>query len=333
MTRTLAGLAVVFAWLALDAGDVRAQFGYAGTRGGVGFTFGGKNLRVTGVVGGWSGYAVPGYGYPVVPGYAVPGYSWGAPYWVAAPGWWQAPVIVAPPPPTVFVLQQPVVVRQPVVVPLEAFDPPPREDPRAAARVDAKVRAGELMAIRPKANAVRPAAAVEPVPPPVPRRPEPVVPNEPKARAAFEVARAREAFEVGEYGRAAERLADAIAADPAAPLPYFLLAQARTARGEYAEAVAAVRDGMRRAPDWPASGFNLKAVYGPTAAAFDRHLAELREAADADPDDPAVGFLLGYHQWFLGDKIEAVKRFRKATRQARDNGIIERFLVEADGKS
>lgn len=311
MTRTLAGLAVALAWLVTDAEPARAQFGY---RPGVAFSLGGKHVRVTGVVGGWSGAAAPGY-------------AWGAPYWAAGPTWWQAPVVVAPP--TIVVVPQPVIVRQPVVVPLEAFDPPPREDPQAAARVEAKVRAGELVAIRPQANPVRPAAAAEPA---KPRPAEPVVPNEPKARAAFEVARAREAFAEGWYGRAAERLADAVAADPAAPLPYFLLAQARTARGEYAEAVAAIRDGMRRAPDWPASGFNLKEVYGP-GAAFDRHLADLREAADADPDDPAVGFLLGYHLWFLGEKAEAVKRFRKATKQARDNGIIERFLIEADGKS
>lgn len=310
MTRTLAGLAVALGWLAADVGTARAQFGY---HPGVAFSVGGKHFRVTGVVGGWSGVVAPGY------------YSWGTPYWYAGPGWWQAPVVVFPPP-TVVVLQQPVVVRQPVVVPLEAFDPA-RSDPAAAARVDAKVKAGELLAIHPQAKPAEPAkpAAVRP--------PEPVVPNEPKARVAFEVGRAREAFAAGQYGRAAERLADAIVADPAAPLPYFLLAQARTARGEYAEAVAAIRDGMRRAPDWPASGFNPKEFYGPAAAQFDRHLADLREATYAAPDDPAVGFLLGYHLWFLGEKGEAVKLFRRASRQARDNGIIERFLIEADGKS
>ena len=320
MKRTLAGLVVGLTWLALDAGTARAQFGFApvgytGYRTGVGFSVGGKHLHVTGFVGGWSGVVAPAWG-PA---------CWAAPYWAGGPGWWQAPVVVVPP--TV------VVVQRPAVVPLAAFDPPVREepDPFAAARVDAKVRRGELVAIRPQGNAAKPADVAKPVvvPPPAPVE----VPAEPKARAAFEVARAREAFAAGQYGRAAERLADATAADPAAPLPYFLLAQARTARGEYAEAVAAIRDGMRRAPDWPAAGFNLKEFYGPTVAKFDGHLADLREAAALDPDDPAVGFLLGYHLWFLGEKAEAVKLFLKATKQVRDNGVIERFLVEADGKS
>jgi predicted Zn-dependent protease len=158
------------------------------------------------------------------------------------------------------------------------------------------------------------------------------VPADPKARAAFEVARARAAFAEGQYGRAAERLADAIAADPAAALPYFLLAQARTARGEYAEAVAAIRDGMKHAPDWPTFGFNLKELYGAAAVKFDAHLGDLRAAAAADPDDPAVGFLLGYHLWFLGEKAEAVKMFRKVSRQVLGNEVIERFLAVAGEK-
>jgi predicted Zn-dependent protease len=163
--------------------------------------------------------------------------------------------------------------------------------------------------------------------------PEPTeVPKEPKPRAAFEVTQAKAAFAAGEYGRAAERLADAIAASPEEPLAYFLLAQARTARGEYAAAVAAIRDGMRRAPDWPATTFRLKELYGPNAAAFDEHLAELKQAAAAAPTDPTLGFLLGYHLWFLGEKAEAVRLFKRSSRQVKDRGLIEHYLAEAEGK-
>ena len=78
--------------------------------------------------------------------------------------------------------------------------------------------------------------------------------------------------------------------------------------------------------------FNLKELYGPNAAAFGEHLGELRQAAAADPADPTAGFLLGYHLWFLGETAEAVRLFKRAARQANDNGVIERFLVEAEGK-
>ena len=117
------------------------------------------------------------------------------------------------------------------------------------------------------------------------------------------------------------------AADPASPRLHFLLAQARTARGDYAGAVAAIRDGMRRAPDWPAQKFDPRALYGPDAARFDAHLAELQRACALDPADPTVGFLLGYHLWFLGEKAEAVKLFRRAAKQVKDGVVIERFLV------
>ena len=46
----------------------------------------------------------------------------------------------------------------------------------------------------------------------------------------------------------------------------------------------------------------------------------------------ALGFLLGYHLWFLGEKAEAVKLFKRASRQVKDRTLIERFLAEAEGK-
>jgi tetratricopeptide (TPR) repeat protein len=157
-------------------------------------------------------------------------------------------------------------------------------------------------------------------------------PADPKARAVFEVAAARAAFAAGEYGRAAERLTAAVRADPASPLPYFLLAQARTARGEYAEAVDALRDGLRLAPDWPASGFRPRELYGPAAARFDAHMADLRAALAAQPDDPTLQFLAGFHLWFLGERGEAAKLFRKAAGKVKDPGPADRFLTEFEGK-
>jgi Tfp pilus assembly protein PilF len=310
-----------------------AGYGGWGPRGGVGFAFSGRRFVVSGFVGGGSGVIAPGWGPALGP-------------W----GYFGGPVNV--------------VGTQPVVVVGHAtpapqfgrgfgggfgrFDrptewepepvPPPAHDPLAAARVDEAVRRGDLLVIRPNGGGV-PALPRPADPPPGFARqpggfaPDPAtVPKDPRQRAVFEVNRAREAFPVGEYGRAAERLADAIAASPDDPLAYFLLAQARTARGDYAGAVAAIRDGMRRAPDWPAATFNLKELYGPNAAAFDEHLAGLRKAAAADPNDPTLSFLLGYHLWFLGERAEAVKLFRRAANRVKDNEIIERFLLEAEGK-
>src|SRR5439155_1627524 len=86
-----------------------------------------------------------------------------------------------------------------------------------------------------------------------PAKPEP---GKPEADPAAEAVRqAREAFAAELYGRAVERLDAAIAARPADPLSYFLRAQAQFAAGQYADAVAGIREGMKRSPDWPAGGF------------------------------------------------------------------------------
>lgn len=158
------------------------------------------------------------------------------------------------------------------------------------------------------------------------------VPKDPKTLAVFNVRVAREAFATEQYGRAAERLQDAAAATPDDPVPYFLLAQARTATGDYAGAVAAIRDGLKRDPDWPATTFRLREIYGLFPNRFDGHLAELRDALAANPDDPTLTFLLGYQLWFLGNKEDAAKLFRRAAERAKNPGIAERFLLEFDGK-
>jgi Flp pilus assembly protein TadD len=317
MRRTLAVLGGLM--LLGDGGSARGQvvFGPTG-HGGVGFAFGGQRFAVRGFIGGGPVWGPPAF---------VPWGYHGGPVSVVAPvGYWVAPPVVVAPPPVVVAVP-----RYGLFGPDDrprpgTFDPVP--DPLARRRVADAVNRGDLLVVRPGGQAPEPQPGFAPPG----FAPEPAeVPKDPKQRAAFEVTQAKAAFAAGEYGRAAERLADAIAASPEEPLAYFLLAQARTARGEYGAAVAAIRDGMRRAPDWPATTFRLKELYGPNAA-FDEHLKELKQAAAANPADPTLGFLLGYHLWFLGEKAEAVKLFKRASRQVKDRGLIERFLAEAEGK-
>ena len=96
------------------------------------------------------------------------------------------------------------------------------------------------------------------------------------------------------------------------------------------EAVAAIRDGMRRAPDWPAAKFDPAGLY-PRPELFDPDLERLKAALAAKPDDPALLFLSGYQLWFLGDRKEAVKLFQRASARTKENAIIERFLLETVG--
>jgi len=368
MRKIVAAAVIAATWLAVDAASARAQIlfgpvGYSnysyGYRSGFGFGYNGRHFGFGGsyqyfhqvsypnfapiAVGPWGAFG----GIGVVPwGYSPWGHSpWGYSPWGYSP--WAQPFYVAP---QVFVVQPPVVVvgaNDPWAPRAVAARPPEPLAFAAAAppKVDAAVRRGDLLVVRPNGEGLKPLAGFAPVKPPEPLPEKPpagfarevppvpaVPPADPKARSAFEVGRAKEAFAAGAYGRAAERLADAIKAAPNEAVPYFLLAQAYVARGEYAAAVATIKDGFRRDPDWPAAAFQLNAIYGPNAAALDEHLKDLSRAAAADGDDPTLGFLLGYHEWFRGRTAEAVRLFKKATKLVKDNGVIERFLLEAEGK-
>ena len=156
--------------------------------------------------------------------------------------------------------------------------------------------------------------------------------RDPEKLAAMQIQAARSAFVARQYGRAAELLAAAIHRRPAEPVPYFLLAQVQTAQGRYAEAVASLRQGLTLAPHWPRLPFNLRELYGTDAAQLLTHLQELRQTAAAHPEDPTLAFLLGYYLWHLGDKAEALRLLRQASRRARDNQFIERFIDEAVGQ-
>jgi len=237
---------------------------------------------------------------------------------------------------SIWLVPPPIIIVRPVLrfdEPRDREPEPVRENPveRAAAeaRVNAAVERGDLVVIKPgKAVVARVPDPPAKAKPPVTLDP-PKPPADPKALAAFRVATGRAAFAAGEYGRAADRFR---AAAPTDPLAFFLLAQARTARGEYAEAVAAVRDGMGILPDWPRSRFRIVDVYGDRREPLADHLTALRAAATAQAVDPAARFLYAYHLWFAGERAAAVKVFRALSPTVKDNAVIERFLQEAEGK-
>lgn len=227
---------------------------------------------------------------------------------------WGVVGVVAPQPPQIVI----------VVPPLPP--PPAVEDPIALARIDDAIKRGDFLVIKPQKNDVRVAGGLDLLELPKPAELE-VPPDEPKSRSKYLIEKAREAFLLGELGRSAERLQAAIALAPNAPLPYFLLAQVHVARGEYPEAVATIREGMRKNPDWPAAKFDPTTMYS-RPEFFDPDLQRLKAAHEAKPDDPALLFLYGYQLFFLGDRKEAAKLFQRAAARTKENAIIERFLLE-----
>jgi tetratricopeptide (TPR) repeat protein len=148
---------------------------------------------------------------------------------------------------------------------------------------------------------------------------------EPAKEAARLVALGRAAFEGGEYGRALDQFERASAAEKKLAAPHFLKGQAAFAAGRYADAVAEIRTGLDLDPAWPASAFDPKELYGPNAAAFAAHLAELRKVLAANPGEPTLQFLLGYQLWFVGEKAESRKWFELAATRLPAPGPVALF--------
>ncbi len=254
--------------------------------------------------GGFSHYRVTGF---ATGGTAYP--------WPVRPWGYVAPL------PLVIVVPQPI-----FVLPVLELPTPREPDPQPAVRPAAnwhvirpdKVPAFPIVA-RPDVNAAMPAAIGD-------RNANPVL------EAARQVQLAQTAFAADEYGRAIERLTEAIKARPTEPLSHFLLAQVRIARGEYAEAMMALRDGLKLTPEWPASAFTPKPLYAGKPAKFDDHLRELRAAVAERPDDATLQFLLAHELWFTGGRDEATKLFRRLLPQVKEKSLVESYLNAGDGR-
>lgn len=173
----------------------------------------------------------------------------------------------------------------------------------------------------PKEEAPKPA---ERPPPDLPPAPRPAL--DPRDENARQVDLGKAAFAAGQYGRAAHHFRLAVAVAPAEPEAHFLLGQALFALGKYADAVAALHEGLRRQPDWPTSRFRPLELYGDNVADYSAHLARLEEAVGRDPNDPVLLFLYAYQLWFDGRQDEAAPLFERAARLAPDPTDSQRFL-------
>jgi thioredoxin-like negative regulator of GroEL len=164
----------------------------------------------------------------------------------------------------------------------------------------------------------RPAAAVKPT--------EPRSPTDPAGLARFQLLKGQEAFDAGELGRATERLTAAVAADPTLAAAHFKLAQVRLARGQYAEAVDAIRDGMKNVADWPNAKVRVDTLYAMNPKRLAADVGDLKAALEAAPTDSTLTFLYAHHLWFSGDRATATELFRKLDGKVKEKELVEPFL-------
>jgi hypothetical protein len=313
-------------------------YGYSYSyRSGIGFSFGGPHFSVRGFAGGFvtrSAFVAPLF---APAGFGPVGFGSFSPFWGGwGPGFGSfGPAVVAVP--------VPVAVPIPVVVGAGGIADP--NAPGAAANVP-PLR-GEFLVITPRKNVPDVAKGGDPIPLPLPlpkpKPPGPKVPfdpfkvpapvkaevpeADPKDESARLVKLGRASFAAGDYGRAAENFARAANADPADARTYFLHAQAKFAAGQYAAAVARIRQGLALDPKWPASKFDPLELYGDKPERFVLHLLALKKTLAENPAAATLEFLLGYELWFGGAKPEADKLFRAAEKRLPAPGPIALFKL------
>jgi tetratricopeptide (TPR) repeat protein len=192
----------------------------------------------------------------------------------------------------------------------------------AKAKVAAAVKAGQFVVFEP--GKPLPTAKRAEVPPA--KIPDSPKPTDPAGVARMHLARGQAAFQAGELGRATERFAAAVAADPKLGEAHFQLAQVRVARGQYAEAVDAIRTGIKNVPGWADARFRPDDLYLTQPKRLAADVADLKAALDAAPTDSTLAFLYAHHLWFSGDKKRAGQLFRQLADKVKDRELVEAFV-------
>jgi len=102
--------------------------------------------------------------------------------------------------------------------------------------------------------------------------------------------------------------------------------------GRYDLAVGAVRRGMEIDPKWSTSVFELDELFGPEGIAKQAHLDALDQAAEDEPLNADLLFLVGVHLHFDGQQLRAEKYFRRARRIAGDDAEHVLAFLAKEGR-
>ena len=320
--------------LALTA-DAAAQFvpivGLPGIgQGGIRFSVGGRRVNVSGFVPLGPPYAAVlpvtptplgfrqvapaylpyGYGYPpFAPGFPFPGYG----------AIEQRITVQIVNPPAVLVQGRRVGLRE------ESYD---------LSGIDLDVESPDkIWGPRPaiaKANPPRPA---EPVRVPAPANPPPPPNAEPAPDGQRFVDLGVAAFKAGEYGVANLRFRQAAQSDPPHPRGLFLQAQACVAVGKYREAVQMIEAGLRERPDWLLNRFRPRIeLYADRDDVWKEHRIAIENAWKQAPANADYPFLLGYLDWFDGERDAAINHFKLTKALTPDPRWCNLFLNAAAKK-
>jgi hypothetical protein len=138
-----------------------------------------------------------------------------------------------------------------------------------------------------------------------------------------EILKAESLLEIGQYYEAVRRYEAARRLDPLNPLPLIGKGNAYLAAGEYLSAVVALVQGFERYPELSKFSFDLAALMG-GGEVVDIRRSDLMRRLESQ-EDPRLRFLLGYLEYFGGDRESGLKNFEKAAETDAGASIISRF--------
>ena len=141
-------------------------------------------------------------------------------------------------------------------------------------------------------------------------------------------------FAGGKYAEASQRYRKATQIAPQLADPWFRQGFAQAAIGDtdpkhYELAAVAIRRGLELKPEWPKSNFRISELYGGDDQAKTDHIEALAKAAEAQPNNGDLMFLVGVHLYFDGRPDRAAPFFKRAAEvSAGDKSYLRPFLGE-----
>lgn len=145
-----------------------------------------------------------------------------------------------------------------------------------------------------------------------------------------ELLKAESLLQLGQFYDAAKRYERAGMLDPANPLPLIGRGHALLAAGDYLSASMFLVRGMERFPEISKFDVDLRAFLQ-TGEIIDIRRAELMKELDRR-EDPTLRFLLGYLEYFTGDKNRGLSNLEKAAEAAEPGTIIKRYPAMLKGE-
>lgn len=136
------------------------------------------------------------------------------------------------------------------------------------------------------------------------------------------------AFEEGRYDEARDKYVRAVVLAGEDSSVRIALGLAEFALGSYGDSSSAIRRGVARSPSLASSSFELRAVYGKQED-FEAHRRVLEDHVAANPDDVEAKFLLGFVNFYSGNREEGKQQLAAYLDDPRHDDAVREFIMTA----